>query len=445
MATTNSRITGVPDPGSTSTGVLAKLSRSQRLLSAPWLLSQWVPSALGGTIVGANDTANGSYAGGEIFTLTQTTTAGPRNTMQTVDRLFVPAVGNNDPWFITFELSADLGQFVTVSASDAVSTNLFTIQVGAPNNRIQMFCAGGTTLTVDPVAFSQAQWHRITAVCTPATSTTGTIRYFAHWTSTATSTEVRQFLGSHTYSTSAIVTRVIVTQSWVATGVVRFARLVVAEMFGVTNGSSLDAGYVGWAASPHTARTFAASSYNFRRNPAWLLAQRIAGDGDWFVNHARGGHAVADMSAEYADFVLALSPRLICLGSATNSINAAVALGADPATTAALTADKATYRAMCVDGLAAGAVVIATGVAPRHDTVPALNLARWASFAQDWNAWMQSALVPLGVKVAPVWSALEDPATPGQLVAWANAGDNVHFSWRGQKTVADIQYSALFS
>ncbi len=431
-------------PGAVSgAGKLAKLPKRQRLLSAPWLASQWTLSALGGTIAGAADTADGSYAGGDIITMTQSTTAGPKNIMETTARLYVPAIGNTDPWFATFELQVASGQFVTVNATNNASTALWSVQVGLPDHRLVLKCPGGSDITVNPTAFDQAQWHRVSVVVTPATATTGTIRYYLHWTSTASSTEVHQYLGSHDYSTNAIVSRVIVTQSWVATGVVNFARLVVGEVFGITNGCSVDAGYVGWCASPKTGREFAANNYNYRRNPAWLLTQQLFGDADWFLNHARGGHTVAEMAAEFQDFVLSLTPKLVSIGSATNSINNAVVLGTDVAAVAALATDKASYLLMCQQALATGAAVVATGVAPRHDTVPSLDLARWVSYAKDWNAWMLATLVPLGVGFADVWTLLEDPADPGKLVSWANAGDAVHFTWRAQKEVADKQFRAL--
>ena len=175
--------------------------------------------------------------------------------------------------------------------------------------------------------------------------------------------------------------------------------------------------------------------------PATLLSDRINGRDDWYINHARGGHTVSDMHGEFSGFVTALRPKIISIGSATNSLNNALDLASGSVRDDFIAAEKAKYLSMCQDGIASGALVIATGIAPRHDAHALAQLSTFAALAADWNSWMNSTLKPLGVGVVQVWDSLVDPANPNQLVGWADSGDHVHFSWRGQELVADRQFA----
>ena len=417
-----------------------RLSRKSRMFFNSAKLADFTASALGGTITEVADTANGYYAGGNIITMAQTTTAGPKNILSTSAPFFVPALGNQSSWFATGEFQVPLGSFLTFNGTDNATTSLWSVQVGAPNNRVTCKLQDGTNFTVDPANFAQTDWFRVLSVVTPDAATTGLIHYFLYWTDTATGTEKHQKLGSQAYSSNALVSKLVITPSWVALGDVKVGRVVSGEVMGVTNGCSLDAGYVGFCMSPKTARLFAPGNFNIRRNPATMLSQRINGNDDWYINHARGGHAVSDMAAEFAGFVTSLRPKLISLGSATNSLNNALDLAIGATRDAFIAAEKASYLAMANSGIATGALVVATGIAPRHDSHALAQLAEFAALATDWNAWMESTLKPLGVATVQVWSDLVDPAASNRLVSWADAGDNVHLSWRGQELVADRQF-----
>lgn len=417
-----------------------RLSRKSRTFFNSAKLADFTASALGGTITEAADTADGYYAGGNIITMAQTTTAGPKNILTTKDPFYVPALGNQSAWFATAEFQVPSGSFITFNGTDASVTSLFSFQVGAPNNRVTCKLQDGTSITLDPANFSQADWFRLLAVVTPDGSTTGTIHYFIYWTDTVSGTEKHAKIGTQSYSSNALVAKLVVTQSWVALGNVSVGRMVAGEVMGVTNGCSLDAGYVGFCMAPKNARTFAAGSYNIKRNPATLLSSRINGNDDWYINQARGGHTVSDMVAEFAPFVTALRPKIISIGSATNSLNNALDLSSGPVRDSFIATEKASYLSMCVDGLASGAMVIATGIAPRHDAHALAQLSTFAALAADWNSWMDATIKPLGVGVVQVWNDLVDPVTANQLVSWADAGDHVHLSWRGQELIADRQF-----
>jgi hypothetical protein len=105
---------------------------------------------------------------------------------------------------------------------------------------------------------------------------------------------------------------------------------------------------------------------------------------------------------------------------------------------------RSQYLSMCQAALSAGAAVLAIGAEPRHDaTIVALGLSTFASRALAWNRWAKVSLAPLGVAVCDTWNDLVDPAAANQLVSWADAGDNVHFSWRAQRLRARRMIEAL--
>lgn len=440
LYTTDPLTGGIEITAGTKKVFFNKLSRKSRVYLNSAKLADFTASALGGTITEAADTADGYYACGNIITMNQTTTAGPKNVLSTTQPLYVPALGNQQPWFATGEFQVPLGSFITFTGTDTGTTNLWSMQVGAANNAVACKLQDGTTVTVSPTNFAQTDWFRLLAVVTPDTLTTGSIHYFIYWTDTSTGTEKHQKIATQSYSSSTLVSKLVITQSWVVTNIVKVGRVVCGEVMGITNGSSLDAGYVGFCMSPKNAREFSPGSFNIKRNPATLLSSRLNGQDDWYINHARGGHTVSDMSGEFASFVTALRPKLISLGSATNSLNNALDLAAGSVRDAFIASEKASYLAMATDGMAAGALVVATGVAPRHDAHPLAQLSTFAALAADWNAWMESTLKPLGVATVQVWADLVDPSTANQLVAWADAGDHVHFSWRAQELVADRQF-----
>lgn len=438
------------DPGNVAFtgGVIRKadsfLDRRNRKIFTAERLSEWSVSALGGTITEALDSADGYFAGGNIITMAQTTTAGPKNVLTSPIPLYMPGVSQIAPWIATGELTVALGQFVTITATDTAATNVWSIQVGAPNNSVKLDTAGGGTSTVNPTNWDMTKPFRVMAVTQPATSTTGTVRFFLYYKDTSTALSRNVYLGALAYTTSAIPSRFIVTQSWVALGNVSLARFVSYEFLGVMNGCSIDAGYVGWAPDPETARTFAATSYSRDANPALQLARRVNGDGDWYVNHAHGGWLVSDMLSEFTNFVLNLSPKVIVIGSATNSLVSALQLSG-VARDNYIAQAKADYLSMATQAVGSGSVVLASGVAPRHDATPLAQLSAFRAMSLDWNAWMASTLKPLKIAVADFYSDLEDPAVAGQLVSWADAGDHVHFTYRARKVMADRQYQALMS
>ena len=220
-----------------------RLSRKSRVYFNSARLADWTASASGGTITEAADTADGYYAGGNLITMSQTTTAGPKNTLTTKDPLYVSALGNQAAWFATGEFQVPTGSFVTFTGTDTGTTNLFSIQVGAPNNRVTCKLQDGTSITLDPANFSQADWFRVSAVVTPDTLTTGTIHYFIYWTDTVSGTEKHAKVGTQNYSSNTLVSKLVITQSWVALASVVVGRVTSGEVMGVTNGCSLDAGY----------------------------------------------------------------------------------------------------------------------------------------------------------------------------------------------------------
>jgi len=416
----------------------AALGRAKRVMWRGNLLTDWNYSLLGSnTITSANDTADGLYAGGEIVTMTQVTTgSGNKNALHSA-RILPPMLGANVPWFVTGEMKVPTSRFATVTLNDGASTSLIYAQVG-PANLVTLAAPDGTTVTSTPTGFDQNTWHRITAVALPTGATTGSLRLYLHYKDT---TEKRAYIGAVPYSNSVLPIRVSVTQDWTAANALLLTKFVAAEVHGVMVGTSLEAGYVGWAPSPESARTFALTPYNAMRNPAALLAQQLNGDDEYMLNHAMGGHRIDQMSADWSDWVLALAPRLVVLGSPTNSIAASLSDG-NP--TAYMATARAQYLAMCTEALSSGAAVLAIGAEPRHDTtIVSLGLATFAERALSWNAWAKATLAPLGVAVCDTWTDLVDPSAANQLVAWANAGDNVHFSWRAQRLRARRQMEAF--
>jgi hypothetical protein len=90
---------------------------------------------------------------------------------------------------------------------------------------------------------------------------------------------------------------------------------------------------------------------------------------------------------------------------------------------------KSDYLGMIQAAIAADIPVVCIGVAPRHDTtIVSLGLSTYASLSQEWNAWLVAQCTSLGVPFVDLWEELEDPATPNQLVSWADAGDQVHWT-----------------
>lgn len=436
----------------------SKLSHKNRKIIAPYTLADYNASKAyvngsGNTITSSVDTANGVYAGGEIINMNLTAgNTANQNKLYAYAPFYFPANTAKISYFVTFEMNVVSNTYATVTISDdGTPTNLVYMQFGLPNNKVSINVAGSGlgTVAYTPTNWNMAQWFRFTAVVVPATITTGNVYFYLHYKDTSTSKEAQLYVGTQPYSSNVIPRQIIVSNGSSATAAspaAQIARLKAYELYGIYTGCSLDAGYVGWCPDPNTGRTFSASAYNERRNPAWILAQELNGDGDFYLNHACGGFTVEDMSAGFSDWATQLNPKVLIIGSATNTIIGAQGnYPAGPSRDAYIAARKVDYLNMVKAAVATGAAVACYAVPPRNDGANYTGgLAAFNALALDWNAWMATACTAAGAAVVDLWSLMYDPNTQG-LSATYDSGDGIHPNWLAQKLVGEAMRKALLS
>ncbi len=425
-------------------------ARNRQLLNVTKLTGLTSTPGAGNTITAAADSANGGWhSTHDLISMTLTTgnTANKNILVALPARPTFPASGNGVPYFFTGEFKVPLATYLEITLDDGAGNNLMYLRVGLSDNTVYLTPTGGSALTPAPTNFNQSQDFRLTFVVVPTGLMTGDVSVFLHYSDSVASTEMQAFLGKVSYSTPAVPRQVTITNGSVATtGSATVARLRSYELLGVMVGCSLEAGYAGWAPDPNRGRYFAPNSYNEDRNPAMALSQLINGDRDLLLNHARGGFTVDQMSAGFTDWCLALLPQMVVIGQATNSLVGAMAnFAAGAARDAEIARLKGVYLPMVQAALAQGCVVLALGMTPRSDTAVTNfgTLAEFKAISLDWNAWMTATLVPLGARVCDAYSLMEDPGTPGSLLAAYDEGDGVHFSWKAQRFLAERQHRAL--
>lgn len=390
-----------------------------------------VTTATTSTITEAIDIANGD-AGGTLVTMVQGTTDGTKNIVLT-PRLKLPVVTDRDPWFFTVEIKLPTNGWVVLDLLNEVPANLIQITVGNPAGQVKVNPSGGTILTVSPAGFVQTNWFRILCAVVPTGSTTGRVLTYLYHSAG------RAFIGETTYSSAVVPTRLRLSQQHNATQTMYFRGLLAARTSGVVMGCSLEAGYSGFNMAPSIPRD--SNIYDVKRNPANLIAAKFNGQaaymhgaGDWWINHAMGGYTAASMKADFQNWVLDINPTCVVIGSVTNSVMAALSTG-DPA--AYMAQAKADWQWMVTAAQAAGLLVFANGVAPRHEAaVVSLGLSAYAALAKDFNAWAKT----IGIRFYDPWAEFEDPATPNQLNPLYDTGDHVHYSALGQRFLARRQY-----
>lgn len=426
-------------PVSGAVGAARKVDNRNRIYFDGAALSAWEQIAGVGSIVETRPAAGASGPFlGRLITLTQTG-AGTSNKLRTPYVPLTGLTGVGSPWFFTAELEMQAGAWATIEVRDEGSSNFLYLQIGLPDNQIRLSPYGGAQTDATPAGFSQAGKFRVLVHVTPTSNVGGTIRVFVYSQSGAVRTH------SQTYSGNVIPSRVLISQQSNAANVLKVERFICAGQSAVMNGCSLEAGYNGWNMAPSI--PIGQGLYDIYSNPANMLASRVNGGdrehgaNDWYINHAIGGYRVDQMRADFQAWVLDLLPKMVIIGSPTNSMLAAMSQGSP---TAYMATAKSLYLEMIDMAVAAGVPCVCIGVAPRNDsTTVSLGLALYQSLAADWRTWAAAAIPAHGATYVDVWPVVDDPASPGRLVAWADAGDGVHWTSRAKGAVMDAVYRAI--
>lgn len=265
-------------------------------------------------------------------------------------------------------------------------------------------------------------------------------RYYAYY-STAASINLGQhvFLGETTISGTLGSLTLTVESITGSNQTIQVKATRVYEVFMVANGCSTDACFKTFDTSPNVGR--AEAFRETRANGPLALSYRLNGGNDWPINHARGGFLVKEMREEFQTMVAALLPRIVTLGSATNSIGAVVS-----GTTTMATVQQEYLEmveaalAINTDGYGTPPVVMATTISPRHDE-PNFTTEAHRKELLVFNEWMKATLPAKGVIIRDVWSALAGPEL--KLVEWADPGEHLHWTLRAVQVTAEIGFHAL--
>ena len=418
------------------------------------LTNNWAVTTAGaGTITAALDS---DAAGGNTITMTTggsnaiDVTTAPAKQPRNYGANTSLVIGKTRPWVFTTEMQLSGTTPVGIIEFKNGATTLFALTVGynfvTPGlspGAISFTGSGLTTSAQVPTGFTQTQKFRLLTWCDP---TTGVVRHYLWFTNNSTGVSDHLYLGSQQLSSMLTATEYhmpakVTCRPWAFSScTVKITRTRMYEVFGVMNGCSTEQGWNVFDMNPNQLASFTGPDDAY--NPTAIFTKRCNGASDFGINMAHVSYKVADMLSEFPAWVSALRPKVIVLGSATNSMAEAAAL-TGAAQTANIAAAKADYLSMCALALAVTPAVVAHTAEPRHDA--SFNTAPKRQLLADWNVWMRATLPPLGVAVADCYAALNDPAADGQLVPWADGGDHVHFSKRAIEVRADAAYHALAS
>jgi hypothetical protein len=264
--------------------------------------------------------------------------------------------------------------------------------------------------------------------------------FFAYYTNTTSvNLGLHVFLGERTITEELLSLTYVIESGNSTNQTIQVKATRIYELFMVSNGCSTDQVYTHYDISPNVER--ASNLREVQSNGPLALSYRLNGDRDWPLNHAHGGYLVKEMLEDFPNFVALLTPRIVTLGSATNSVGAVI-----NGTTTMKTIQEE-YLAMVeaalainTDGFGTPPVVMATTISPRHDEPNFVTVAH-RELLQEFNNWMRTMLPSKSIIIRDVWAALVGPEL--KLVEWADDGTHLHWSTRAVQVTTDIGFHAL--
>jgi hypothetical protein len=348
-----------------------------------------------------------------------------------------PPVGR--PFIVSTELSLSSAGCAALSLYNA-STKRAMIRLGNGGTGKVEIQTGGAAEDVSSKLtewVKTGRWARILIWIDPVGLKA---RFYIYYTSTANKNLGKhQFLGEMELAGSLASMTIKIESGTTSEQTIEVKGTRAYEVFQVANGCSTDLAHLHFDISPNAFRE--EGERDARADAPLALSYRLNGDRDWPVNHARGGYLVKEMLEEFDDMVAKLQPRFVNLGSATNSVGAVVQ---ETLTMAEL---KAEYLEMVekaleidTDGQGTPPLVMATTIAPRHDS-PNFTTVAHREKLQEFNDWMRTTLPPLGVVLRDIWDVLV--TSEMKLVSWADAGEHLHWTVRGVQVTAEIGAHAL--